>query len=54
MVEEMSEHTLNVWSAVLLAIVALALIGLLAYARGDDSDSGRSPEPGAVAVTAVV
>ena len=52
--QEMSEHTLNVWSAVLLVILALALVGLLAYARGDDSDSGRSPERDSVSVSTVV
>ena len=31
---------------VLAVVVALAIVGLLAYARGDDGDDGRSPELG--------
>jgi hypothetical protein len=31
---------------VLVIAVTLAIVGLLAYARGDDGDDGRSPEPG--------
>jgi hypothetical protein len=30
----------------LAVVVALAIIGLIAYARGDDGDDGRSPEVG--------
>jgi hypothetical protein len=44
--QAMQERTLVGWSIVVLVIVVLALVGLLAYARGDDSDDGRSPEPG--------
>ena len=29
---------------VLIALVALAVIGLVTKARGDDSDTGRDPE----------
>ena len=31
-------------------VVALAIVGLIAYARGDDSDDGRSPERDGVVV----
>jgi hypothetical protein len=29
---------------ILAALVALAIVGLIAYARGDSGDDGRSPE----------
>jgi hypothetical protein len=38
------ENTVVRW--VIVIAVALAIIGLIGYARGDDSDDGRSPEPG--------
>jgi hypothetical protein len=39
---------------VLAAVVILAIVGLIAYARGDSGDDGRSPELGAArAATAV-
>ena len=49
----MEERTLVLWSWVVLGIVVLALVGLIAYARGDDSDSGRSPEQHSLSVDAV-
>jgi hypothetical protein len=38
---------------VLVVSMALAVVGLLVYARGDDGDDGRSPELGFVRATAV-
>jgi hypothetical protein len=38
----MSENTVLRW--VIAAVVAIAIVALLAYARGDDGDLGRSPE----------
>jgi hypothetical protein len=39
---------------ILALSVALAVISLIAYARGDDGDDGRSPELGAGRAAAVV
>jgi hypothetical protein len=45
----MAEVTQSTWFRVVIAVVvALALIALVGYARGDDSDLGRSPEPDVV------
>jgi len=40
----MLENTAVRW--VVVVVVALLLVALIAYVRGDDSDTGRSPEPG--------
>ena len=37
---------------ILAAAVVLAIVGLLAYARGDDGDDGRSAELGAAVLEA--
>ena len=33
-------------SWIVAVVFALAVVGLIAYARGDDGDDGRSPELG--------
>jgi len=40
----MLDNTVVRW--VVLVAAVLALVALIAYVRGDDSDNGRSPEPG--------
>jgi hypothetical protein len=39
---------------VLAAIAALALVGLLAYARGEPGDDGRAPDPESAAAPVVL
>ena len=45
---EMGERTFVRWSYALLLILLLAVVGLLAYARGEPGDDGRTPDAPAV------
>jgi hypothetical protein len=44
--KDSQDHTPVRWPIVLAIVMGLAIVALLAFARGDDSDDGRSPEPG--------
>lgn len=44
----------NWWHYVVAGVLSLALVGLIAYARGEPGDDGRTPEYDGPAIVVVV
>jgi hypothetical protein len=49
-----SRRDSNAWQAVLILLTSLAVIALLAWARGNPGDDGRFPDRDAVGSTIVI